>query len=95
VIFLELLGVNDAEISTNAPLGVAAVGSFELKLVSLGEVCHGALELRDDGAWGEGTGCENAQLRFASAMRVPLGVGNLDGAAWEVELDIAGGMAIN
>ena len=85
--------MNDAEISSNATLRVAAVGTFELEFVSFGEVGHGALELGEDGAWSEGTGGKNAELGFACAMRVPLSVRYLDGASWKVEFRIAGGMA--
>jgi len=86
--------VNNAEISTNAPLRIATVGTLELELVILGEVGHGALELRDDGAGSEGTGGKDAELRFACAMRVPFGVGNLYGTSWDVELHVAGRVAV-
>jgi len=72
--------VNNAEISTNTPLGVATVGTFQLQFIILSEVGHGALQLGEDGAWSEGASGENAELRFACAVRVPLGVSNLDGA---------------
>jgi hypothetical protein len=72
--------VYDAEISTDAPLRIAAVSTFELELITLSEVGHGALQLGEDGAWSEGVSGEDAELRFARAMRVPLGMGNLDGA---------------
>lgn len=86
--------MNNAEISTNTSLRIATVGTLELELIILGEVGHGALELRDDRAGGEGTGGKNAELRFACAMRVPFGVGNLYGASWEVELHVTGGVAV-
>lgn len=86
--------MNNAEISTNTPLGVAAVSTLELDFVRLCQVGHGALELRDDCAWSEGTGGKNTELRFARAMRVPLGVGNLNGARREVELHVTGGMTV-
>jgi len=94
MVFLELLRVNDTEISPGAPLRVAAVGTFELDFIGLGEVGHGALKFGEDGARSEGTGGKNAELRFACAMRIPLSVGDLDGASWEVELHIAGRMAV-
>jgi len=86
--------VNNAEISTNTPLGVAAVSTLELSFIRLCQVGHGALELRDDCAWSEGTGSKNTELRFACAMRVPLGVGDLNGASREVEFHVTGGMAV-
>jgi hypothetical protein len=94
MVLLELLRVNNTEISSGAPLGVTAVGTFELDFISLGEVGHGALEFGEDIARSEGTGGENTELRFACAMRIPLGVGNLDRASWEVKLHIAGRMAV-
>jgi hypothetical protein len=86
--------VNNAEISTNTPLRIAAVGTLELDFIILGEVGHGALELRDDGAGSEGTGDKNTEFRFACAMRVPFGVGNLYGTSWEVEFHVTRGMAM-
>lgn len=79
MVLLELLRVNNAEISPRTPLRVAAVGTFKLDFISLGEVGHGALEFGEDGARSEGTSGKNTKLRFARAMRIPLGVGNLDG----------------
>ena len=86
--------MNNAEISTNAPLRIATVGTLELELIILCEVSHGALELRYDDAGSEGTSGKNAELRFACAMRIPFGVGNLYGASWEVELHVTGGMSV-
>jgi hypothetical protein len=94
MVLLELLRVNNTEISSDAPLRIAAVGTFELDFINFGEVGHGALELGEDGARSESTGGKNTELRFACAMRIPLGVGNLDRARWEVELHIAGRMAV-
>jgi hypothetical protein len=93
MILLELLRVNNAEISSATPLRVAAVGTFELDFISLGEVSHGTLKFGQDGARGEATGGKNTELRFAREMRIPLGVGDLNGASWEVELHVAGRMA--
>ena len=84
----------NAEISSGAPLRVAAVGAFEFDFISLGEVGHGALKFGEDGARSEGTGGKNTELRFACTMRISLGVGDLDGAGWEVQLHIAGRMAV-
>lgn len=93
MVLLELLRVNNAEISSATPLRVAAVGTFELDFISLGEVGHGTLKFGEDGSRGEGTGGKDTKLRFAREMRIPLGVGNLNRASWEVELHIAGRMA--
>jgi hypothetical protein len=71
---------------------VTAVGTFELDFISLGEVGHGALQFGEDGARGEGTGGKNTELRFACAMRIPLGVSYLDRATCEVEFHVAGRM---
>jgi hypothetical protein len=94
MVLLELLRVNNAEISSATPLRVAAVGTFELDFISLGEVGHGTLQFGEDGARCEGPGGKNTELRFACKMRIPLGVGDLNRAGWEVELHIAGRMAV-
>lgn len=86
--------MNNTEISSDAPLRVTAVGTFELDFISLGEVGHGALQFGEDGARSESTGGKNTELRFACAMRIPLGVGDLDGATREVEFHVAGRMAV-
>lgn len=93
MVLLELLRVNNAEISSATPLRVAAVGTFELDFISLGEVGHGTLKFGEDGARGESTGGKDTELRFAREMRIPLGVGDLNRAGWEVELHVAGRMA--
>ena len=94
MVLLQLLRVNNAEISTATPLRVAAVGAFELGFIILGEVGHGTLKFGEDGARGESTGGKDTELRFAREMRIPLGVGDLNRAGWEVELHITGRMAV-
>lgn len=86
--------MNNTEISSDASMRVTAVGTFELDFISLGEVGHGALQFGEDGARGEGTGGKNTELRFACAMRIPLGVSYLDRATCEVEFHVAGRMAV-
>lgn len=88
MIFLELFRVNNAEVSTDTPMGVAAVGAFEFLFISLGEISHGTFELGKDGAWRKSAGGKNAELRFAGTVRVSLRVSNLDGTRWEVEFHI-------
>ena len=94
MILLELLRVNNAEISSATPLRVAAVGTFELDFISLGEVGHGTLKFGKDASRSESTGGKNTELRFAREMRIPLGVGDLNRAGWEVKLHIARRMAV-
>jgi len=62
MVLLELLRVNNAEISSGTPLRVAAVGTFEVDFISLGEVGHGALKFGEDGARCEDPGGKNAEL---------------------------------
>ena len=93
MVLLEPLRVNNAEISSATSLRVAAVGTFEFGLISLGEVGHGTLEFGKDGARAETTGGKNTELRFACEMRISLSVGDLDRTSWEVKLHIAGRMA--
>ena len=50
MVLLELLRVNNTEISSATPLRVAAVGTFELDFISLGKVGHGTLKFGKDGA---------------------------------------------
>jgi hypothetical protein len=94
VILLELLRMNNAEVSTDAPLRVATVGTLELELLSVCEIGHGALELRENGARSKCASGKNTELRLAGTMRVPLCVGDLNGAGWEIELHVAGSMAV-
>jgi hypothetical protein len=94
VILLELLWMNNAEVSTDAPLRVTAVSTLELEILSVCEIGHGTFELGKDGARSKGASGKNTELRFAGAMRVPLGMGDFDGANWEIELHVAGSMAV-
>ena len=48
--------MNDAEVAAN--VAVAEIGALELPVFLVGEIGHGALELVDDGARGEGAGGE-------------------------------------
>lgn len=60
MVLFELLGMDDAEVATDADaLCLADVCTFELLVLFLGEVGHGAFELGDDRAWDKGTCGEN------------------------------------
>ena len=60
VVLLELLGMDDTKVATDAnAFGLAAVGTLELFVLFLCEVSHGAFELGDDGAGCEGTSCKD------------------------------------
>lgn len=54
MVFLELLGVDNAEIAanTNATLLLAFVGSLQLLVLLFSGICHGTFEFCDDGADG-------------------------------------------
>lgn len=94
MVLLELFGVDDAEVATNPARRLAAIGGLELLVFLLSKVSHGALELGNDSAGSEGASGENAQFRFACAVGISLGMGDLDGACGEVELKISGCMPV-
>lgn len=61
MVLLELLGVNDTEVTTYAAIRVSKViGTFEFLILRVGKVGHRALELGDDGARHERARGENA-----------------------------------
>ena len=90
MVLLHLLGVYNAKIPANRyTISMPPVCPFELHVLLIGQVCHGTLELGDDRAGMEGACREYAELGLASAMGVAGGVGDLDGAGWKIELEVA------
>lgn len=58
MVFLHLLGVNDAEISSD--VGVIEAGKLQLAILLVGEVGERSLELSDDTARYKESGSEDA-----------------------------------
>jgi hypothetical protein len=58
VIFLHLLGMDDAEVTSD--VGVPEIRSFELSVLLVCEVGHGPLEFCDDRAWSKVARSEDA-----------------------------------
>jgi hypothetical protein len=82
VIFLHLLGMDDAEVTSD--VGVPEICSFELPVFLVCEVGHGALQFCDNRAWGKVARSEDAQLGLASSVGVARGVRNFNGTSWKV-----------
>ena len=94
MIFLELLRMNHAKITTDSDsFSVANIGSFELLVLFFRQVGHGSFKFGDDRSGGKGTGGEDTQFGLAGTMRVAGRVGDLNRAGWEVELKVTRSVA--
>ena len=85
--------MDDREVAPDAALAQVPVRPLELLLLRVVQVGHAAGEVDEVRAWRERARREDAQLRLARLVRVPLRVRNLDRPRGVVQREIPRSMS--
>lgn len=94
VVLLQLLGMNDAEITANRDsVRVCLICTLELLVLLFSKVGHGALKFGNNRTGCKRSGGKNAEFGLASSMRVSRCMRDFYRATRQIELEIPRSMA--